>query len=283
MSRSLVVRDIASVTVRGVGTSGTQGLASTSGQKGRRALGHGGDKVAGDLPHAGLKRGALRGVGAVAGTRGSRRDLDHRQFVLEKSVVGLGGDAAVGVNDNKTILVGLLGVLVDKATRKHAAHLGGVDALDFSKRTGHDFVTAKLGQEHGAGVPGVRLHLLVVARETERRATAPGVVVHAKHVQTLVIGATVKVLSLLQTVGRDVSGRVTNRDETTGLGLDVGLHVTDDGLDVGSGRSRVFVVDDLVSGKEAQQVIVSLECIDSCKHALEVGRVVGVGGGRTVE
>src|SRR5205823_3344279 len=119
----------------------------------------------------------------------------------------------------------------------------------------------KLGQKDGLAVVGVCLDLLVPSRLLKVRRVAPRVVVKGEEVTALIVGTAVEVLGLFHNVLGNIGGRVADRNSTAVSVGDVLLHVTGDGLNIG-GRVRVVLcVDDLVSGKEEEQVVVFSECV----------------------
>jgi len=74
----------------------------------------------------------------------------------------------------------------------------------------------------------------------------------------------------------DVIGvRVSNWDDTVNVVGDVSLHVTDNGLEVtGNDVLGTWVVDNLVTSKESEGVVVSREDLDDLEDVLEVSLVV---------
>lgn len=76
----------------------------------------------------------------------------------------------------------------------------------------------------------------------------------------------------------EVCSRVTDRNAAIATVANVLLHISCDGLDIGSGVTGRNIVDELVSGEEQERIIVFLEFIDSGKDVLEVDVIVGGGG-----
>jgi hypothetical protein len=185
----------------------------------------------------------------------------------------------VTVDLNESVVVGLLGVFVDKTTGEDTAHLGAVESGNLSELTRRRLVATVLGEEHGDRVVGVVLHLCLPVGGGERRLTAPRVVVDSKEVTTSIrIVSTVEVGGHLETVLLNVGSTVTNRDGPEVARLDVLPHISGHGLDVGGRGSRGDVVDDLVGREKGQGVVIFGEDIDGSKDVLEVRR--GVGGSR---
>ena len=77
----------------------------------------------------------------------------------------------------------------------------------------------------------------------------------------------------------DIGSRVANGDGAVALLGNVVLHVTDDGTDIEGSQAGGILVDDLVSGEEAEDVVEGLERLNDTKHLLVVG--IGVGGPRS--
>ena len=136
----------------------------------------------------------------------------------------------------------------------------------------------KLRQEDGLAVVAVRPDLGVPSRLGERRGVAPRVVVEGKEVGALVISTAVEVEGLGLDVLSNISSRVSDGNDTVVPVGDVLLHVTSNGLDVRSSVGVVPRVDDLVSGKEEEQVVVVGKRVNGSKDRLQVNIVV-----RTVE
>lgn len=259
----------------------TNTLAGTLGQVLLGGGGHGRERVGVDIPVGLLHLGAAGGTagGVVAAVAGGV--LGALEGGLESIVVLVGGDLVTADLD-QTVLVASLGVLVDETAGVDGGHLGGVEGLDLLELAGVDVATV-LGEEEGETVTGEVLNLLVPAGGGEGRGVAPGVVVEGEEVTALIIGTAVHVLGHLETVGVDISGRVTDGDLTELASAEVSTHVTGDGLDVRSGLGGGTVVDDLVTGEEGQGVVVLGELLHGGEDVLEVDIVVGHLGLGTVD
>jgi hypothetical protein len=129
--------------------------------------------------------------------------------------------------------------------------------------------------QDGNAVVGKVLNLLVPAGSLEV-TVAPRVVVESEEIRSLVVAATVHVHRRLHAVRGNVGSRVSDRDRTQSSRVHVVLHITSDSFDVGSGRigSRL-VVDDLVTRKEGQCVVILGKHLNGSKNALKVHGVVG--------
>jgi hypothetical protein len=126
------------------------------------------------------------------------------------------------------------------------------------------------------------LHLLAPTRGREGGRIAPGVVVESEEV-TADIGATaVHILGHLETVRIDISGRVSDRNASVRAGFDVLLHVTRDGLYVGSGEGSIRAVENLVGRVVQEGVVVLGKSVNSGKDALKIDIVVRPENGRRV-
>ena len=155
-----------------------------------------------------------------------------------------------------TVIVVLLEVHVDDTTGPDVGHLGTVQGLDLGELAGLDGVAAVLGEENGNVVVLELLGADVEAGLLEAGVTAPRVDVVTPEVDALVLVLAVEVVGHVVTDVRVIAGGVTNTHGAVVLGLDVGLHVTDSGLDVGAGVRGLFAVGDLVTGEETDDVLV---------------------------
>ena len=89
------------------------------------------------------------GLARVAG--GDAVHVELAELVLEVGVVDEHSDGVAVVGADQTILVVLLGPLIDKTTGESLGHLLAVESLDLGKDTGLDLVAAVLGEEDGDG------------------------------------------------------------------------------------------------------------------------------------
>ena len=220
-------------------------------------------------------RRALRSATVRVLSRSIRWHWGLRELTLEVvEVLQFLGRSGVGQVD-QTVVGGLLRVLVHKATRVHACHLGAVQSADFRESTWGDGVAAILRQEERKAIVLVLLHTLVPARDGERRlVTTPRVVVERKEVGADAVRTTVHVGGGLDTVGLNIGSRVTDGDWSLSVLGDVCLHVTRHSLDVRRGVGVVGGVDDFVAGEEGKGVGVVLERVDGREDALKVDVVV---------
>jgi hypothetical protein len=233
---------------------------------------HGRQGVARDLPLLGRSRAlGSRAAGLVVTV--ASRVAGGGKCLLQAIEVVIGINLAVRANLNKSVAVGLNGVLVGQTTGVNASHVGGVQGLDFAPVAGVD-VAAVFREEDRLAVVLVKLDLLVPARFGEVRGVAPGVVVESEEIGALIIRATVEVEGLLLDVLGDIGGRVTNGDLTGRPVANIALHITSDGLNVGSSTGVVTLVDDLVAREEKKEVVVAVECINCSKDILQVDVVV---------
>lgn len=178
-------------------------------------------------------------------------------------LVGLG---TVVTKLDDTVSVGLDGELVSKTTRVDSGHVLAHESLDLVPVTAVGNA-AKLREEDGERVVAVEFDLLVPARLLEVRGIAPGIVVESEEVAAGVVIITAsEVNGLLVNVLLDISGGVSNRDGTVGLGTDVTLHVASDGLDVGGSVGVVPGVDNLVTREENEEVVSSICQLDFSKN-----------------
>lgn len=247
-------------------------------------LGHSGQDSGADLPILRLA-GALRSLAVLAIAAGTGGVVSGCVGLLQALEIRIGLNIAVGVDLDKTVTVGLNGVLVSKTTRVDTGHVRGVESRDLAPVTTVGD-TAVLREEDRLAVVAVELDLLVPARLGEGRGIAPGVVVESEEIRTLVIRATVEEQSLLLNVLGNIGGGVTDGNGTGGLVADKALHVTGHGLNVGGSAGVVALVDNLVSGEEQEKVVVVVERLDCGKDRLKVDVVVRAmesGVGLTVE
>lgn len=183
-----------------------------------------------------------------------------------------------------TIVVSLLKVHVDDTTAEDSRHLVTIESSGFLEDTvgsAAGQVAAVLGEEDGDRVVGEESGLGVIARLLHGALTAPGVDVVAPEVNGVALVTAVEVVGHLGADIDVVVGGIADTHPAVLLGLDVGLGVTDSGLDKGRSRGVVLGVGHLVTGEEANDVGVLLHLVDD-------GRVAGVqvgvpAGGVTVD
>lgn len=185
-----------------------------------------------------------------------------------------------------TVVVGILEVLVDNTTGKPVVHLRAVHDGDVAEGTGLDGDTTVLGEEVRDGVVAQILGHDVVAGLSVGGVAAPLVDIVTEEVDGFVRVTAVEVVDKVGTDLGDIGGGVTDTDGAVVLGLDVGLHVTHGGLDVGAGTGGVDAVGVLVTREEAQSVGVVGQRVDHAgvvvvqvNGPLRVAAVNGVVGG----
>lgn len=162
-----------------------------------------------------------------------------------------------------TIIVGLLEVHVDNAAGPDIRHLWTVNSLNFGEETAFfSNVATILGKEGRDRVVCKFCSSLVITRLGEGRATAPRIDVVSPEINCRVGGTTVEVVGKIGTDGSIIVGSIANTNRSVILGLDVGLGVTDGGLDKGTSSSVVDLVRDFVASKEAQGVCVRGHCVN---------------------
>lgn len=171
------------------------------------------------------------GLGRVA--RFNAVHVQLAELTLQVLVVDHEGDAAVLVDLDKTILVVLLGPLVDKTTREGLSHFLAVQSLNFSENTGLDLVAAILREENGHGGVGEVLGEDIVTAGLVGGFSTPRVRVQTKEVglragRVLHVAFEVAV-SVHQNV-TDISSGVTDGDGAVRVLGDIILHITDDSL-----------------------------------------------------
>lgn len=224
------------------------------------------------------------GLGRVAG--GDAVKVELVDLVLEVVEVDEGGDGVGVVDLDETVVVVLLGPLVDETTGEGLGHLDAVDGLHLGEGTGLDLVAAVLGEEDGDGGIGEVFSQDIISAGLVRGVAAPGVRVETEEVSTGrggVLEVTLEVVDGVHENVTDVSGGVTDRNGTLGVLGDVVLHVTDDGTNVLGGGVSSFLVDNLVSSKETEEVVVVLEALNDTKDLLVVDGTVGGPRGAAVE
>lgn len=185
--------------------------------------------------------------------------------------------SAVGNGGGHTVVVLFLEVHVDNTTRPDIVHLLAVERFDLRELTGLDSVAAVLSKEDGDGVvlellsTGLEARLLVVG------VTAPRVDVVTPEVNAVIGVVAVEVVGHLLTDVSIVVGGVTNTHRAVVLGLDVLLHVTDSGLDEGTGVGVVGLVGDFITSKETNDVGVLRHLVNNADvAAVEIGIPLGV-------
>lgn len=210
--------------------------------------------------------GSDRGTGGDGGRSGSAVDGGQRgrntgELGLQVVEVGQSGDGARG-NGHQSVVVGLLEVHVHDTTGPDVGHVRTVDGLDLLERSWLHLVTSVLGEEDGDAQVLVLRGDVGVAGLLERRLTAPFVHVDTEEVCSDRRVAAGKVVGQVDTDGNVVVGGVADRNASVVHLLDVGLGVTNGGLDVGRGGGVVDLVGDLVTSKETQDVGVVGELVD---------------------
>ena len=187
-------------------------------------------------------------------------------------------DVLGGIKLDETVVVGLLGELVDQTTREDFGHLLGVDGGDLLPETRGRGVATVFGEVDGVGEGSVVVDEGLVTGALEGVVTAPLVRVDTEEigisdVTAFEVGgegrAEIKIIGI----------GVTDGDDTRDVVGDVCLHVANDGLDVvGGGGSGLGIEDDFVSGEEHEGVGVAGEHVNDLEDMLEViGRVCGPG------
>lgn len=206
----------------------------------------------GDLPLLGLSWALWRGA-VAAGAAVTAWVWSSLVGGLQTLEVLVWYDLAV-LDLDQSITVGLESVLVGETTGVGDSHLWGVEGLDLVPFTGVGDAT-ELGQEEWQTVVGVGLDLGRPAGLLVGGWVAPGVVVEGEEVGAGDVVLTAgEVEGLRLDVLGNVGGGVADWNFTRGLGADVVLHVTGDGLDVWGGVGVVAGVDDFVAGEEEEQV-----------------------------
>ena len=131
-----------------------------------------------------------------------------------------------------------------------------------------------MGSQKGNSVVSEVLDLLIPAGLGEGRRITPRVVVERKEITALIVGTTVHVFSHLETIGVNISGRVSNGNLTISSAANVLSHITGDSLDVWCRSGGGIIVNNLVSREESQCVGIVRECVDGREDVLEVDGVV---------
>lgn len=212
--------------------------------------------------------------------------VDLEKLVLEAVVVAeeLG---RVTLEVNETIVLVLLGVLVDEATGEDGAHVVAVESNSLVPPAGlaQGLVAAVLGEEDGDGAGLELVGELIVGRGLVSGIdTTPAVRVETVDVATaqVVLLALDCALAVVPgVVGKvtDIGSRVANGDGALEVLLDVALEITGDGADVGRGDlGGRLVVDDLVAGEVEQGVGVVGESLYDSKGAVDVSAIVALPG-----
>jgi hypothetical protein len=156
----------------------------------------------------------------------------------------------------RTELVLFFEVHVDDTARPNTGHLGSVQSTHFGKQTRARSVASVLGEEDRDVVLLKLLGTDVEARLLERRVTTPRVDVVTPEINRIILVATVKVSSQVLTDSGIIVGSITDTNGAIVLALDVGLGITDSGLDESAGNGVVWLIGDLVTSKEAESVVV---------------------------
>ncbi|EEQ36275.1 hypothetical protein CLUG_00397 [Clavispora lusitaniae ATCC 42720] len=101
-----------------------------------------------------------------------------------------------------------------------------------------------------------------VARSLEGQGTAPFVHVDTEKVCSFVFVSASKVVGQVDTDVHVIVGRITHRNGSVALLLDVCLGVSDGSLDVGRGIGVGNLIGDFISGEETQDIGVVVELVD---------------------
>lgn len=244
-------------------------------------------RTAGQVPVS--EEGALRneGCSAAGGSSsllglvggGDDRHVDLGKLLLQVVVVLEQGHLGRRVDRHDTIVIRLLTVLVHETARE-LSHLGSKQNGDVGKGTRGDEVAAVLGEENG----NVRTLKVAddgaVARLGVSGVTAPLVVVESKEVHLAIsrVGQfAAEVGPSIREHGSNVGSRVANTNLARSVERNVLLHVTNNGTNVGRHRLNGVLVDDLVTGKESQQVRVAPESLNHLENVLHVFEGVSAG------
>lgn len=261
-----------------------------------------GQTVLDEVGHLGGRSGQAPGVEEVsrdnAGTAFLRLDGGLRdvaggeaihvqlvELVLQGGEVEQSGDL-VAVDLDQTVVVGLLGPLVDQTAGERLGHLLTVQGLHFGESTGEDRVATVLREKDGGGGISELVGQDVVATGLVGSGTAPRVGIQAEKVDARAGGVGHLTLEVGGGIDQDVSdigSGVANGDGAGGVLGNVVLHVTDDGTLVGWSQPGSSLVDNLVTGKETEEVVKVLEGLNHAEHLGKVDGVVGSPGRRTVE
>lgn len=227
-----------------------------------------------DATHSGAGSNGCRGGGRVGvdGSQRWRNRLDGRLQVVE---ISQGGDGVAGYR-HKTVVVLFLEVHVHDTTRPDISHFVGEDGADLLKLSRCDFVTTVLREEDRDTQVLVGLSGILVTGLLESGRATPLVHVDTEEVSSVLLTSTSKVVSKLDSNVLVVVGRVTHRNGSVVLLLDVSLGVTNSGLDVSRSIGVGGLVGDLVTGEETQDVGVVGELVD---HRSVSGQQFGVPGG----
>lgn len=211
-------------------------------------------------------RGRASALDSVGGSKGSRvdtRGVDSVNLAGVGVKVGKSGNIAIGFNGNETVIVNLFKVHVNNATGPNVGHVGAVEGRNIIKLTGLDNVATVFRKEDGDSVVCKFLSAGLVTRgDKVNGGTTPFVNVETVKVGNLIRRTTVEVVGQVVASSSVIVGGVTDRDVTVALGGDVGLHVTNGGLDKGRGISVGNVVGDFVTSKETEDVGVALELVN---------------------
>ncbi|KAI6776278.1 hypothetical protein HG530_000223 [Fusarium avenaceum] len=193
-------------------------------------------------------------------------------LLLELGKVLLLDSSTVLANLDQTVVVGLLVVHVDDTTAENINHLlllvesSGLVEDTLGSTAG--LVATVLSEEDRDRVVLEELGLVRVTRVLHVALTTPRVDVVTPVVDALLILATVEVVGNIFTDIDIVVGGVTNTQPAVVLALDVGLGVTDGGLDEGGSLGVADVVGNLITGKETDNVVVLSKLIDNADVAL---------------
>ena len=228
----------------------------------------------------GAAHGRLRGVARGGLLVLDRGEVELGILLLEREKIGQQGRRAVSLNLDEAVLVLLLAVLINKATREDIPHLIAVNGANLLEDAGLDVVAAELGEEDGNRGALEAVDQVVVAGLMESALSAPAVAVEGEEVGPaqivlLALDGALEVVEGVEQAVTDIGGRVADRDGARSVVLDVVLDVASDGAHIrGHSADGIGLVDNLVAGEESQGVGVVLEGLDDGKSAVEIGGIV---------
>ena len=167
----------------------------------------------------------------------------------------------------RTVLVLLLKVHVDDATRPDRRHVLAIEGLDVFKFSGLGLVTAVFGEEDGDRVFGEGLGTIGVARGAIIGGATPGVDVVTPEIDAFVSVAAAEIIGQVLPDVSVIVGGIADAHRSVVALLDVSLHVAHSRLHKGCRLGVVDGVGDLIPGEKSDDVIILGQLVDDARVA----------------
>lgn len=158
-------------------------------------------------------------------------------------------------------MVSLLDPFIDDASRPGINHLRTEDRLLIIECTLATNVAASLREKDGEAVSMSHSLKPTVSGSLICSRTAPFVGVETVEINRLIRLTTCKVVLKHRTKLGNISSGVSDRNWSISLSRQVGLHISNRGLDVWSRRRSLKSINNFISNPETTQVVILLELV----------------------